>query len=163
VKNLSAAAILFLSSILHAGIKTEKPPSIEDYLAVEHTIETPPAVEAPKMDLGLKGMADDRPETRSPASVAEEVRANQGRLNALYKSWRLKGKAVERYFGVSLTIGPEGDVLKVAANGISNPEFKAELETAIRSWSFTRVREKRPMRANLKHLDFLYRNELSLN
>lgn len=103
MKNLSLAPILFISSLVHAGIKTEKPPSFEDYLAVENTIETPPAVEAPKMDLGLKGMVDDR------------------------------------------------------------PEFKAELETAIQSWSFTRVREKRPMRANLKHLDFLYRNDLSLN
>lgn len=49
-----------MTHMVYAEIKMDKPPSFEDYLSVENTIDAPPAVEAPKMDLGLKGMVDDR-------------------------------------------------------------------------------------------------------
>lgn len=163
MKKLSVPALLLLPQIICAQAKMEKPPSFEEYLTAENNIDLPSAVEAPQIELGLKGMRDDRPETRTSASLAEEVRSHQGRLTALYKAWKLKGKDAERYFGVAITISPGGDVLKVVATGLADREFKAKVEEAIMLWSFSPVKDKKPMQANLKHLDFLYRKELQLD
>ena len=148
---------------MYTQVKVEAPPSYEAYLDVENNIDSPPAVDAPKQDLELKGMNDNRPEKRTSTAVAEEVRSNQVRLSGIYKTWRLKRNNVERYFGLSITIGQAGNVIKVEAHGIADKEFATHLEAAILLWSFSPVKEVKPIEFNLKHLDFLYRNELTVN
>ena len=163
MKKPSAAALLLLPACLCAQAVREAPPDLDAYLGVDAGIRTPPPVDAPRMDLGLKGPPDDRPRSRSSASVAEEVRANQAGLGARYKRWRMKGADIERLFGVSLTIGPDGAVRKAVVHGISDRGFRAELEAAILSWSFSPVQDGNPMTFKLKNLDFLYRKEVRLD
>lgn len=96
--------IFIFTSIVHSQVEIESPPSYEAYIAVDNTIDSPPSVDAPKMDLELKGMEDPRPELRSSISVADEVGAKQGQLSELFKSFRLKGSNVERFFGLLITV-----------------------------------------------------------
>src|SRR4051812_32351708 len=118
-----SAALLFVPALLSAQPKMEPPPDLDAYLGADTEIPAPPPVEAPRAELGLKGALDDRPATRSAETVAEEMRTNQARLAEIYKRRVLKGMQVERYFGVSLTIGPDGEVRKAAAEGIPDKDF----------------------------------------
>jgi hypothetical protein len=112
------------------------------------------------MEGRLKGVPDNMPPARSQESIRDEVLVNQSRLTHAFKTWRMKDEGIDRYFGLSLTIGPNGDVQKVALKGIANKVFRAEVEAIIKTWAFSPVREKRSVTANLKNLDFMHRREL---
>lgn len=161
-------AILFLVafavSFASAQLKRERVPTREGYLKVSTDIEESAVVREPERTVELRGVADNLPPVRTPESVAAEVRLNQSRLSYLYKIWKFKGinGVGGRRYGLYLTINASGEVEKVEVKGPTNRDFVKEIQANVRTWNFSRVKEKRPHKVNLRNLDFLYRRELNL-
>lgn len=162
--HVSALAVLSSALALAAQIQREPVPDLEAYLHVEHEIEPAGELTSAPIEGRLQGMEENLPPVRTAESVFEEVRLQQGKLTHQYKTWKIRGEqGVEgRNYGLILTIGPSGDVMKVVVQGHKHPAFLAEVEAQVKTWSFAKVKEAKPYVARLKNLDFLHRKELIL-
>ncbi len=143
-----------------AQIQREAPPSLDSYLAVSTEIGTIPEVSAPRVEGSIQGVTDNTAPIRTSESIVEEVQANQTRLSYLYKKAVFQGADISRYYDLTLTIAGNGDVEKVSIRGITNKEFLSNMESAVKTWSFSKVKDDKSKTVNLKHLDFMFRKEL---
>ena len=158
--NMHPVAALTLFAILHLHVRA-KAADVDDYLKSEpEAPETAPAFEMPAMKSQIKGVVDDIPQTRTREAMVEELRQNQSKLTQIFKRWKMKeAEGVNRHFGLSITIDSNGTVTHATVKGVENKDFSKEVEENIKTWNFSRVREKTPKTAAFKNLDFLYKKE----